>query len=107
MLTSEGKTRQGISHLSPRRRTAILRRAAYRALPNVALGLAVAYAVFAPVPVLRSGLRAGGMLAACTVLGLIAMLLLRQAVLQRRLSHHVAHQALGVALSIFVLRGLL
>lgn len=104
---SEAKTRPQTSVLSRRRRAAITRRAAYDRLPDVALGLIVAYAVFGPVSLLRAGLWPGGFLTAYTAAALIVTLLIRIAVLRRRLSHHAAHAVLGLTLAVVVSRGLL
>jgi PAS domain S-box-containing protein len=107
-MSNSGVKSKPTSTASPmRRQAAILRRAAYRQVPDVALPLAIVFAALAPVPVLRSGTWQGGLLSAVTVAGGIAILMIRAAVARRRWSHHRAHAALGLMLAILVIRGLL
>ena len=107
MSTSGDNTRERARWPSPLRRAAIARRAARRRLPEVATGLAIAYAVFTPLPLLREARLPGGVLAAFTAAALVAMLVLRRALGRRRLPRRWVHPVLGLTLALLVARGLL
>ncbi|MBX3023732.1 PAS domain S-box protein [bacterium] len=106
-MSTGGAKKDEATELSPLRRAAIHRAAAYRMAWNVAGGLAATYAVTAPLPLLRAGLPRGGVLFAVTLVAMCAMLWLRRAQARRRLPHRRAHLALGLALAVLVVRVLL
>ena len=105
-MSANAATLQMHAVRSPARRAAIERRAAHASLPQVALLLAAAYVLMAPLPVLRSTAAGAFALSAFTATLAFAMLALRRAVRRGRLGRRQANGALGLALASLVARGI-